>query len=117
MNEESIAAIERLSTSLGIRADQLIQWFAVKAPYEFVAFGMSAFVAVVFAISSVTFYRLSCKWADSDNSFVAAFVCVVSGIICLVATLFMSFTLYDSVMAIASPEAYAVKEILSVWPK
>lgn len=138
MNEQTIELINNLATSLGANAEQLIGWFALRAPYEFI----DVFAAVtVFALLIYGMYSL-CKSEDEDKkkhddeeerlyqeaqkndnvpnytkkkyeiSEGATFIFLLLLFSTLGAGIGVFAESKEALVALASPEAYAVEEIL-----
>ena len=110
MNEQTIELINQLAGKLGTSTEILIGWFAIRAPYEFVSVGIT-FVILIIGISLLlrSAYLLKLDEGDPDIGFgymVAGFVITPIGFIGF------AVSLYKAMIAIASPEAYAIQEIL-----
>lgn len=103
--KESLELIRALAETLGTSVEYLITIFAVRAPYEWfpvAAWLLGAVIGLLFA-----YYGYK-KVASPDKEPVVVSGLLVAGI-CLLFSLGYS---YWAIMANASPEAYAVEEIL-----
>ena len=119
MNQESIDLISQLASKLNTSVEILIGWFAVRAPYEFVAVGISIlFIAAAILIGFLAIYYQ--KKAETEKDFEretnlrigAVAILIVGFVMGLIGLMFFTDHLFQSVMAVASPEAYAIEEIL-----
>ena len=119
MNEKSIELINQISEKLGTSVETLVGWFVIRAPHEFVL----PAIFFVFCVLGIGIIYLglyvdrksreeedpSAKENLEVTAIITVFVgCAMSGI----SLICFSVYLYEAIMAVVSPEAYAVQEIL-----
>ena len=119
MNQESIDLISQLASKLDTSVEILIGLFAMRAPYEFVAVALSiVFIAVALLfvyIGFISYERSNSKdrvHSVESYQMTAGVFLLFGGVLGLVGLCYLADALYMAIMAVASPEAYAIEEIL-----
>ena len=117
MNEKTIDLIQQMADKLGMSAETMIEWFASRAPWEFVSVGISIlvfFIGVIFFMSAVKHQSKEKEKGNADELGVViatAIFMIVGGAMMFGGFIGFTVDLRSAIMAIASPEAYAIEQI------
>ena len=110
--ETTIAAVSTLADKLGESAETLIGFYTERAPYELMDIVLTAPLAFVGAIGLPFCWRRA-KDADYEGEAICFSVGVaISALLALLGFIFTVVETHEAVMALVSPEAYAIDEIL-----
>lgn len=118
---EIAEAVKALAEQLSTTASTLVEYFAVRAPYELVGPAISLLCLLIFVGIGYRAFRYLQGLFDSDDNTdreaqpkdIAAVGFIVLGVAgSLVSTITLVAHTPDAIKALISPEAYAVEEIL-----
>ena len=112
MSEEINAVIDKIAAKLEVPASQLIEWYAVRAPWEWIDVLLVSVLLALSLVGAVLFSRVEAE-KGSDKEFGAAagmLACLAASVILV---LLLVTNIDKAVMATVSPEAYAFERILS----
>ena len=114
--------MQDLAVELNTTPERLIEWFSVRAIYELWNVAIIALIIAALIILMKGAVRLSKRIRDSqgqdtdDDDILGAISLILlasfTGI--LVLSGFLPFVTHNAIMAMASPEAYAIEEILKL---
>ena len=133
IDESVVNGLVLLADKVGQSTETLIEYFAVRAPYIFAAPVIAwCIAAVAFTLSAFIFNRIGevvkataayikrgeseaiaelRATGDIDGHFLAA---VIAGIVGVLSVFIGFLSLYSAILAVASPEAYALETIFNM---
>lgn len=118
MNEETALLVRELADSLGTSAEKLMEWFIIRAPYEFVDPVLLALLTVCGIRLTLHAYKAHKRLSIMDSTaadyqYVLLPICAIgSAGITILGVIGFGAQLRQAIMAMASPEAYAFAKIV-----
>ena len=110
--------IQDLAMELNVPAEVLISWYSSRAIHEFWSVALALGIALLSYRILLTLNRMleSERYKDADDDEKGAITClmVLAVIFLLTAAAITPIVLYGAIIAVASPEAYAVEEIIEM---